>query len=67
VDLRDAAVLGVSEPADQRDDVEAELMLRQGIASLLLGAETDPPPRALRVATAAELEVQSDDALQGGD
>ncbi len=37
VDLRDAAVLGVAKRADRRDDVEAELVLRQGEPALLLG------------------------------
>ena len=34
VDLGDAAVLGVAEAADQGDDVEAELVLRQGKRAL---------------------------------
>ena len=41
MDLGDAAVLGMPQGADQGDDVEAELVLRQGEAPLLLGAEGD--------------------------
>ena len=41
MDLGDAAVLGMPQGADQGDDVEAELVLRQGVAALLLGAERD--------------------------
>ena len=67
VDLRDAAVLGVAEAADQGDDVEAELVLRQGEAALLLGPEADPVARAVGVAAAADLEPQPDEAVQGGD
>ena len=37
VDLGDAAVLGIAEPADQRHDVESELMIRQGEVGLGLG------------------------------
>ena len=46
MDLGDAAVLGVPQGADQGDDVEAELVLREGIAALLLGAERDAVPGA---------------------
>ena len=42
VDLRDAAVLGMAESADQGDDVEAELVLGQGEPPLLLGPEAEP-------------------------
>ena len=37
LDLGDAAVLGVAEAADQGDDVEAELVLRQGEPALGFG------------------------------
>ena len=67
VDLRDAAVLGVAEPADQGDDVEAELVLRQGEAPLLLGPEAGPMAGAVGVAAAADLEPQPDEAVEGGD
>jgi hypothetical protein len=67
VDLRDAAVLGVAEGADQGDDVEAELVLRQGEAVLLLGAEADPVSGAGGLAAAADLQAQADDPVEGSD
>ena len=38
VDLGDAAVLGIAEPADQGHDVEAELVIGQGEVGLSLRA-----------------------------
>jgi hypothetical protein len=38
VDLGDAAVFGIAEGADEGDDIQAELVLGQGVAALLLGA-----------------------------
>ncbi len=67
VDLRHAAVLGVAEPADPCDDVEAELVLRQSEAALLLGAEADPVSGAGGIAAAADLEPQPHETLQGDD
>nr|WP_165070000.1 hypothetical protein [Paludisphaera rhizosphaerae] len=72
VDLGHAAVLGMPQAADRGDDVKSELVLRQGIAALLLGAEAGPMPGAIGVATTADLEpqqhraVQSDDGPAGG-
>ena len=60
-------MLGVAEPADQGDDVEAELVLRQGEAPLLLGAEAGPAAGAVGVAAVADLEPEPDEALEGGD
>jgi site-specific DNA recombinase len=57
VDLGDAAVLGVAESADRGDDVEAELVVGQGEATLLLGPQTDATALAVGVAAGAELEV----------
>ena len=67
VDLRDAAVLGVAGSADQGDDVEAALVLRQDIPPLRLGSEANAMARALRVAAAADLEPEPDQALEGDD
>ncbi len=39
VDLGDAAVLDVAEAADEGDDIETELLLRQGDGPLAFGAE----------------------------
>ena len=67
MDLGDAAVLGVPQGADRGDDVEAELVLGQGEAALLLGAERDAVAGAVGVAAAADLEPEPDGAVQGGD
>ena len=67
VDLGDAAVLGVPQGADQGDDVEAELVLGQGEAALLLGAERDARSGGSGVMAAADLEAEPDGAVQGGD
>ena len=67
VDLGDAAVLGVAEHADQGDDVEAEFVLGQGEAPLLLGPEAGLVAGALGIAAAADLEPEPDEALQGHD
>ena len=67
VDLGDAAVLGMPQGADQGDDVEAELVLGQGVAALLLGSERDVMAGAAGIATAADLEAEPDGAVEGGD
>jgi hypothetical protein len=38
VDLGDAAVFGVAESAEQSNDIQAKLVMRQGVAALPLGA-----------------------------
>jgi hypothetical protein len=67
MNLGDAAVLGVPQGADQGDDVEAELVVWQGEATLLLGSQADAAALAVGVSAGAELEVQSDDAFERGD
>ena len=67
MDLRDAAVLGVAQGADQGDDVEAELVLRQGEAPLLLGAERDGVAGAERGRGSGGPGAGAGRALQGGD
>ena len=67
VDLRDAAMLGVAERADHGDDVEAELVLRQGEAALLLGPQRGPIPRADSVAASPHLDGQADRPVEGDD
>ncbi len=64
MDLRDAAVFGVAEYTDQGNNVESELGLRRGELPLLFGAETDPVAGTVGVATAADLQPQSDKPLQ---
>src|SRR4051812_50227864 len=60
-------MLGVAEPTDQGDDVQAELVLRQGETPLRLGAEAGLVARAVGVAAAADLQVQADQPLEGHD
>ena len=67
MDLRDAAMLGVRQAADQGDDIKAELALRQGVSRLRLGAEADSAAVTLAVAAAANLEAQANEALDGND
>jgi site-specific DNA recombinase len=67
VDPRDAAMLGVAEGADQGDDVQAELVPGQRAAALLLGAQAGLVSGAVGVPTAADLQVQADQPLQGHD
>jgi hypothetical protein len=67
MDLGGAPVLGAAQGADQGDDVEAELVLREGEAALRLGAERDGTSGTSRVATAADPEPEPDRADQGGD
>jgi hypothetical protein len=67
MDLGDAAMLGVPEGADQGDDIEAELVLREGVAAFLLGSEWDGVAWAVRVATASDLKSKPCRALQSRD
>jgi hypothetical protein len=67
VDLGDAAMLGMAEPADRGDDIEAELVLWQRESPLRLGAEADAAAWALGGAAVTDLEVQADDPVQGRD
>ena len=67
VDLRDAAVPGVPQRPDQGDDVQAELVLRQGEAALLLRPERGAMARAGAVTAAPDLDGEADQALRGGD
>ena len=59
VDFGDAAVLGVAESADEGDDVEAELVLRQDQPPLLLGPSWHAEPLAAAIAAAADLEFET--------
>jgi hypothetical protein len=67
MDLGDAAMLGVPQGPDEGDDVEAELVLGEDEAALLLGTQRDGVAGAVRVATASDLEPEPDRALEGGD
>ncbi|MFO0957696.1 MAG: hypothetical protein U0800_09570 [Isosphaeraceae bacterium] len=66
-DLRHAAMLGMAEAADQRDDVQAELVLRQDEPAFLLGPEAGLVSGAPGIAAAADLEPQLQGALQRHD
>ena len=67
MDLGDTAVPGMAQGADQGDDVEAELVLRQGEAPLRLGAQGDGVAGAVRLAAAPDLEPEADRTAQGRD
>jgi hypothetical protein len=67
VNLRDTAVFDIPEVADQGNDVEAELMMGQGIMGFGLGAIGLVKAWARGVRTSPDAEDQSHEALQGGD
>src|SRR5262249_22566329 len=66
VNLRDAAVFDVTEVADQSDDVETELVMRQGEMGLGLGSVGLMEARARGVGASPEMKGQSNDAVQSG-
>jgi hypothetical protein len=67
VDLRDAAVLGVTEATDQGHDIEPELVIRQGEVGLGLGPVGLPEPGAIGIGAASDGQRQVEDAVEGGD
>ena len=67
VDLGDAAVLGIAEPADQGHDVETELVIGQGEVGLGLGAVGSEEAGTSGIGTASDRQGQPDDAVEGGD
>jgi hypothetical protein len=67
VDLGDAAVLAVAEVSDQGDDVEAELVLGQGIAALGFGAVRLTVTSAVGVVAAPDVEGESEQSGEGSD
>ena len=67
VDLGDAAVLGIAEPADQGHDVEAELVIGQGEVGLGLGAVGPEEAGAIGIGAASDGQGQPEDAVEGGD
>jgi hypothetical protein len=67
VDLGDAAVLGVAEPADQGHDVEAELVIGQGEVGLGLGPVGAEEAGTSGIGAASDGEGQAEDAVEGGD
>src|SRR5256885_6531178 len=67
MDLREAAMLGMTQVPDQGDDVQTELVPRQDEPTLLLGAQGHPESWAIAVAAAANLDAEPDHAVEGGD
>src|SRR5262249_20933425 len=67
VDLRHGAVLGVAEGADVGHDVQAELVVGQGQASLGLGPAGGEGAAAAAAVAAADEQVEAADAVEGGD
>ena len=67
MDLRDAAMLGMTQGADGGDDIQAKLVLGQDDAALLLGADRDAESGTIGVATASNLEGEADQTLHGSD
>ena len=64
VDLGDAAVLGVAQGADQRDEVQAELVLGQDETPFGLRSQGPPVPRAVGLPAAADLDDKSDGPVE---
>jgi hypothetical protein len=67
VDLGDAAVLGMSEPTDQGNDIEAELMIGQGEVGLGLGPVGLTEPGAIGIGTTSDGQREPEDAVESGD
>ena len=67
VDLGDAAVLGIAEPAHQGHDVEAELVIGQGEMGLSLGAVGTEEAGAGGIGAASDRQGQPEDAVEGAD
>jgi hypothetical protein len=67
MDLGDAAVLGMTQPADHRHDIEAELVIGQGEVGLGLGAVGLTEPGAIGIVAASDGQCQPEDAVEGGD
>ena len=67
MDLGDAAVLGMAEPADQGHDIEAELVIGQGEVGLGLGPVGSEEAGAVGIGAASDRQGQPEDAVEGGD
>ena len=67
VDLGDAAVLGIAEPAHQGHDVETELVIGQGEVGLSLGAVGSEEAGAGGIGAASDGQGQPEDAVEGAD
>jgi hypothetical protein len=67
VDLRHAAMLGVAQDANQRDDVKAELALRQSEGAFLLQLVRVAIGLALGICAAADDQPQSHQPIERSD
>ena len=67
MDLGYAAVLGIAEPADQRHDVEPELVIGQGEVGLGLGPVGSEEAGARGIGAASDGQGQPEDAVEGAD
>jgi hypothetical protein len=67
MDLGDAAVFPVAEVADQGDDVEAELMLGQGIAAFGFGSVGLAVASTVGVVTASDVQKEAEESGEGSD
>jgi hypothetical protein len=65
VDLRDAAVLGVAEASDQGQDVEAELVVRQGEEGLGFRTVGAVVAGTVGVGARANAQGEASDRLSG--
>jgi hypothetical protein len=60
-------MFGVAEASDQGQDVETELVVRQGEEGLGFRAVGSVVARAVRVGTAADVQGEAFDRVEGGD
>src|SRR5262245_59159545 len=67
VDLGDAAMLGVAEAADQGQDIEAELGVRQGQEGLGFRSISVAVARAVGVGAAANPQGEARNRIEGRD
>ena len=67
VDLRDAAVLGMTEATDQRHDIEPELVIGQGEVGLGLGPVGLMETGAIGIGAASDGQRQPEDAVESRD
>ena len=67
VDLGDTAMLGVAEASDQGQDIEAELVVRQGQEGFRFRPTGAVVAQAVRVGAAANAQSESGDGVECGD
>ena len=67
MDLGDAAVLGMTQPADCGHDIEAELVIGQGEVGLGLGPVGQTEPWAIGIVAASDGQREPEDAVERRD